>query len=279
LREYVRLTHRTEGRSLDRLTDLFNEDNTAHGGQYLDRPWQQFATLDARYHDLAYDITKCAAAALEEEGRLRANAPSTAPGSWKHDFMCAAITSSIELSTLRQPDAYGYIFHDEIIDRIGTFAFPVAISQNDAHGGLRTEEKVLRPDRVCGIRYKQTGAARIFLVEADCTTEPNNSKDTSRKSHKRSILQYLQFIDGGGYKKHFGESTRVMLLSVFAAEVKMNNVKDLLLRLSEGKGSAFMLFQAWPAFGRYFTPPKPRHELFTVAWSRAGYEPFSIDQL
>ena len=40
--------------------------------------------------------------------------------------MCSCITSSIELAILQQPDTYAYIFHDEIVDKVGTFAFPVS---------------------------------------------------------------------------------------------------------------------------------------------------------
>jgi hypothetical protein len=54
---YSRLVRRSDTRARDRLTDLFNEDETPHGGTYLSRPWQQFETLDARYHDLVYDLT------------------------------------------------------------------------------------------------------------------------------------------------------------------------------------------------------------------------------
>ncbi len=35
-------SHRSEKRAKERLTDLFNEDNTPHGGPYLARPPQQF---------------------------------------------------------------------------------------------------------------------------------------------------------------------------------------------------------------------------------------------
>ena len=36
-----------EKRARERLTDLFNEDNTPDGGPYLVRPPQQFRTLDS----------------------------------------------------------------------------------------------------------------------------------------------------------------------------------------------------------------------------------------
>ena len=51
---YSRLLRKSVTRAKDRLTDLFNEDDTPHNGTYLDRPWQQFETLDARQNDLVY---------------------------------------------------------------------------------------------------------------------------------------------------------------------------------------------------------------------------------
>ena len=57
-----------KGRAQNRLTDLFNEDNNAHGSAYLDRPPQQFQTIDARYNELIYTLTKAGEVALKEAG-------------------------------------------------------------------------------------------------------------------------------------------------------------------------------------------------------------------
>ena len=51
---YTKQARQSDKRSLERLTDLFNEANTAHGGAYLTRPPQQFKTLDSRYNQLVY---------------------------------------------------------------------------------------------------------------------------------------------------------------------------------------------------------------------------------
>jgi hypothetical protein len=57
LLDYAKNSHRSEKRAKERLTDLFNEDNTPHGGPYLSRPPQQFRTIDSRYNQLVYDLT------------------------------------------------------------------------------------------------------------------------------------------------------------------------------------------------------------------------------
>ena len=93
---------RNEKRARDRLTDLFNEDGTPHGGAYLGRPWQQFQTFDARYQDLVYDLTPAAETALKANGHWSDHAASGA-GPWVHRYMVASISASIELATLDDP--------------------------------------------------------------------------------------------------------------------------------------------------------------------------------
>jgi hypothetical protein len=175
------------------------------------------------------------------------------------DTFCSAITASIELEVLRQRDKYEYIFHDEIVSRLGRFTFDVG-----------NEE--LEPDRAFGIRYKQTGGVRLFLIEADRGTE-QNKKRKGRKSHQGNIQLYYQFIGQGIYKKYFGEQSRLMLIAMFSSPRKMENVREMT------GNSAFTLFQSWPTFSRFFKPPKPRPDLFTGPWLRAGMEPFFINQL
>ncbi len=55
-----------KGRAQNRLTDLFNETDTPHGAAYLTRPPQQFETIDARYNELIYGLTKAGEQALKD---------------------------------------------------------------------------------------------------------------------------------------------------------------------------------------------------------------------
>jgi hypothetical protein len=250
---------RSEGRTLDALTHLFNEDNTPHQGRYLERPWQQFDTFDARYHELMYDVREPALAALDQHGRLFPNTPETASDHWKHDTFLAAVTASIELAVLLEPEKYEYIFHDEIVTRLGRFSFPIG-------------EINLKPDRSFGIKYKATGGVRLFLIEADRSTEPNKVRKQNRKTHERAIDLYLKFIGQGEYKKYFPQGTRLMLIHIFASQAKMQHVREMT------GNSAFTLFQHWSNFSRYFIPPKPRLDLFTGPYQRAGQPDFYISQ-
>ena len=257
--EYASRAYKSPKNSLEALTHLFNEDNTFHGRRYLDRPWQQFQTFDARYQELMYDVLPVAHLALEDAGRLFQNTPVTSTLSWKHDAFCSATTASIELAILNEPEKYEYIFHDEIVSRIGHVVFPMG-------------DTTLRPDRAFGIKYKATGGVRLFLIEADCATEPDVSK-AKRKTHTRALEHYKAFIGEGEYKKYFGQGTRLMLLYLFSSKRKMENVIEM------AGNNTYILFQSWPTFARHFIPPKPRHDLFTGSYFRAGHPPFFINQV
>jgi len=89
LLEYGRHLGRSEKRARERLTDLFNEDNTPDRGPYLSRPPQQFRTIDSRYNQLVYDLTPAAERALRRGGLWAdRSAPS---GPWLHGFMVSCI--------------------------------------------------------------------------------------------------------------------------------------------------------------------------------------------
>ena len=249
----------SRNRTLERLTDLFNEDNTPHQGRYLDRPHQQFATLDARYHDLMYDVLPPAVEALKDTERFFLNTPETSSLKWKHDAFCAAITASVDLAAAQHPEQYEYIFHDEIVSRIGKFEFPIG-------------SYLLRPDRAFGIRYKPSGQARIFLIEADCATEPLTGP-AKRKTQERTLAHYKTFIQDREYHRYFPHGTRLMLLYVFSSKNRMHNVMQM------AGNNTYVLFQSWSAFSKYFIPPKPRHDLFTHGWLRAGNSEFFISMI
>ena len=74
-------SHASEKRAIERLGDLFHEDNTPYGEPYLTRPVQQFRTIDSRYNQLVYDLAPAGWRALKRSGfdTERCSAPS---GPW-----------------------------------------------------------------------------------------------------------------------------------------------------------------------------------------------------
>jgi len=105
----------SEKRARERLTDLFNEDNTPHGGPYLTRPPQQFHTLDSRYNQLVYDLAPAGKQALREVSIV----PSRNAGPWLHRYMVSSITASIELA-IKGRDDLSFIPQSAILSRAET---------------------------------------------------------------------------------------------------------------------------------------------------------------
>jgi hypothetical protein len=266
---------RNEKRARDRLTDLFNEDRTPHGGAYLARPHQQFATYDARYQDLVYDLAPAAELALKQDGHWHDATAHAGP--WAHRFMVASITASIELATLADP-ALTYIPQEAILGRAGaTLRCPVPF--RDPKTG-REETRDLIPDALFGLEYATEDGPRFrfFVVEADRATEPSRASSFNRKSHLRSILQYREYVGRGLYKEHLNLSAGLLVLTVATSPQTMARMIALANEISEGRGNAYMLFQTAEQFGRWFKPGKPMPELLHGPWARAGREGFRIDE-
>ena len=265
---------RNEKRSRDRLTDLFNEDHTPDGGAYLNRPWQQFQTLDARYQDLVYDLSPAAEAALKDHGLWSEHAGNHG-GPWLHRHMVACITASIELATQGDPNL-SFIPQSAILRRAGTGLRAAVPFKNPGTG--KTETKDLIPDAIFGLEYRAAAASvyRFFIVEADRATEPSRASAFNRKSHLRNFLQYREYIGRGLYRKHLGLTASLLVLNVTTNARTMARMLELANGISEA-GNSYLLFRTAGQFGRYFKPPKPMPELLTGEWLRAGYPGFRID--
>ena len=267
---YSRSTHRSCGRAKDRLTHLYHEAGK-HGGAYLERPWQQFATQGSRYHDLVYDVSDAGLRALKDAGRLCEHVPAPS-GPWVHRYMTAAITASIELATIKT-ESIRYIFGDEILGRAqAPLRFPVTV------GGVTNN---LIPDALFGLEYTVCGRKlyRFFIVEADRGTEPATASASRhrRKSYERTVHQYREFVGKGQYRQALRLTAGMIVLNVTTSEARLQNLIDLTAKLSEGGRNSYMLFAALPAFGRAFRPVDVLDHLLTTPWRRAGLTGFRID--
>jgi hypothetical protein len=190
--------------------------------------------------------------------------------------MVAAITASIELSTLRTP-GLRYIFQDEILARVERpLSFPVTI-----HHGGKAATKRLIPDGLFGLEYTEGDKRyyRFFLVEADRSTEPGTASTLDRKSYTRTILEYREFLGKGLYKEALGLSAGLLSLHVTTSELRLRNLLELTEQLSGSGGNNYMLYRAAPEFGRHFKTPDVLYHLFDEGWQRAGRPPFRIGSI
>lgn len=265
----------SEKRSRERLTDLFNEDNTPDDGPYLNRPPQQFATIDGRYNQLVYDLAPAAHRAL-----ARIGSPTVAKrrhaGPWLHSHMVACVTGSIELGTLARADI-NYIPQSAILGRAqAELRHPTRFVDPSTK---RPIEKDLLPDALFGLEYLTAAGSRFrfFAVECDRSTEPATSANFNRKSAARSLLQYEAYVARGAYRDHLSLTAPLLVLNVTNSRRRIEQVLALIERLNP-TGTSYMLFQIYDGFGPAFRPPRPKLDLLSEGWQRAGLSELFIDK-
>lgn len=271
--QHLRLSQK---RATERLTDLFNEETTKHGGRYLERPPQQFRTIDSRYNQLVYDLRKPAIAALREKGQL-APVQGAAAGPWVHRFMVACVTASIELATQKRDDVT-FIAGHRVLARAETeLRYPISI--NDPKTGA-TVTKDLIPDALFGLEYhtEEGSRFRFFLVECDRATEPATTKNFNRKSWLRSLRQYEEYIVRGRYREHLKLKSPLLVLNVVPDETRLKQLLAVTEKEAENGGNQYQLFQTIDGFGPIFRPPSPIDELLERPWRRVGRDKFRVDR-
>ena len=272
---YAKGTHRSEKRAKERLTDLFNEDNTPHAGAYLSRPPQQFRTLDSRYNQLVYDLAPAAKKALQQAG-LWKERHAARPGPWLHSFMVSCITASIELATLDHDDLT-FLPQSRLLARAGAdLRFPVETP--DPETG-RVYKKVLIPDALFALEYDTHEGKRYrsFLVEADRSTEPATSKNFNRKSWQRNLAQYEQYVGQSLYQDHLNLKSSILILNI-VTDPKRTEQIGRTIEAHTPSIAGRMLFQTWEDFGPVFRPPQPKTALLEGGWYRVNFPELRIDK-
>ncbi len=256
-------------RARDRLTDLYNESDTPHGGPYLDRPWQQFRTFDARYQPLVYDLAPAGEKALKAEGKWSGFAGGHS-GPWQHKFMVSCITASIEIATLEIPNL-NFIPQHAILERAGE-RLRYSVPFTDPKSGKQVRSDLI-PDALFGLEYLDGNhkSYRFFLVEADRATEPSRASKFNRKSHLRHFLQYREYVGRGLYKDHLQLTAGMLVLNVASSRRTMERMMKLLAEIAPD-GNTYQLFQVVDEFGGYFKPPRMLPRLLIGEWRRVGCE-------
>lgn len=263
----------SEKRARERLTDLFNEDQTSHDGPYLTRPPQQFHTLDSRYNQIVYDLAPAGRKALKE--LVDPPAPPSLSGPWLHRFMTSALTASVRLAISERSDLR-YINEQAILARAGS-TIDAALKALDPKT-KRQRIVSLRPDALFGIEYltKRGSRFRFFAVEADRSTEPLTSNNFNRKSAEKQFALYRTYIETGVYKEHLKLTSPLLVLNVSNDPART----EKLIALAERKfgPQSYQLFSTWSDFAAPFRPPDPNLDLLESAWQRPGLTPLQIDR-
>ncbi|MCJ8325167.1 MAG: replication-relaxation family protein [Rhizobiales bacterium] len=277
LHGFSKHNHHSEKSTNQRLTDLFNEDNTPQHGTFLQRPHQQLRTIDSRYNELVYDLTPASISMLKK-AELWKKQSTKRSGPWLHNYMVSCITASIELATSEREEIT-FIPQSKILARANT-ELKYSTQFVEPNNG-KTITKDIIPDALFGLEYKHSGKSyfRFFLVEADRGTEPSTTKNFNRKSHLRNLLQYEDYIGNGRYKNHLNLTAPLLVLNVFSDRIKLKKMIDLIETASSSRGNPYMLFQYFEEFDESFKPPKPNFSLLNSGWQRAGKSDFNIGEI
>jgi len=261
----------------NRLGDLYHENNTPpYYGWFLDRPEGQWRALNARYVPATHANTRLAERALRDHGRAvrqKAN-PSN---SFFHDLMASVLAAGFELSAKDAPEI-AYIAWEEIRDHRRT---PVKTRTSSTPFNIPLRGRDLRPDaRPFGYRYiRPDGAKRSMLfagIEADRGTEPLRPTFARHSSMAQKFAEYKEFFERKIYQSHFGFSGAPFVPIVTTSEARMQNMMALVTEIYGRKGSAYLLFRAFPEFASYETTLPIIDNLLTCTWQRVGHPPFRI---
>ena len=266
LYEFSKSAARNHKGHQQRLTDLFNEDNTPHRGPYLDRPDPQFASVNARYQSIAYEHTPLAATALRDRdiGRQAAMPPS---GPYLHRFMTACLTASIELAVRKA----GYTFitstdilnHPKCPEKTRESRNPLAIPLRDT---------AVIPDQLFGIDYG--GKFRFFALESDRKTETIVSRNRNGKAFGTRLEAYAEIIESEAHRRIWG----IPSLTVLTVTTSLAHMHTMISHLEDSvsaKTAARFLFKTKPDFGKYWTVPPVMTDIFEDPWERTA-SPLSI---
>ena len=244
-----------------RLTDLYHEDNTTHRGFYLDRPEQQYASINARYQPMSYELTEDANEALRDHG-IPEQIFEPANGPYLHRFMTSCLTASIELAV--RAAGFRYIAQGEIFTHAKC---PKDVLKRDHPLALPCSDGVIIPDQIFGIDYG--GKYRFFALEADRKTETVVSKKASSKAYARKLESYLEVLRDQSFRDVWGIPS-LSIMTVTTSEAHMQTMMGALSDLAESREAARFLFKTQPQFGKYWTVPPVLTGLFTDPWQRVG---------
>ena len=273
LHAFTETSHSNEKSTRIRLTDLFNEKNTPHKGTYLSRPPAQRSGANALNRSLIYNLTKAGWVALGES-HLKTSRPG---GPFRHQFMVACVTASIEIACLRSSHMR-FIPGWKILKRSGaalgcetTITIPPGKTQ---------ERHALIPDQLFAVEYCTEGRKSYlaFIVECDRSTEPLTSSNYARKSYLRSYLQYREFVGASVYKSHYGLKANCMVLNVMNSADRQKKFLDL-IRRNAPNGNSYMAFQTIEGVGQSFECPPILETLISKPWARAGSSDIALNRL
>ena len=166
----------------NRLSVLFHEDKTEHGGPYLDRPGQDYSNVTLFQEDV-YDITKAAEIALEAAGFPVPTKKRENHKNYQHEFMASCTAASSEIA-VREDTNLEWISQGAVLKNSTTQSLkvPCSISRSGS-----TSTRGLIPDGLFGIKYVGS-KFRVFAIEDDRSNEPWTRANLDETSYLAKFL-------------------------------------------------------------------------------------------
>jgi hypothetical protein len=277
----------------DRLTDLFHETDTNHGGAYLDWPQLQRRSFSARHTPSIYALSPAGEALLEEFGiqvpnvtDLVCDGRMNAKREFPHAMMICDTLASIELGTHADPNIR-FVPWPEIMTKApqitrcshNPFAIPVKISHRFPRTSVVVHDQFnLIPDGLFGLAYTQPNGKilfRFFVLEAERRNRVNTGS-LKGSSFLKKILAYRYIIDGGIYKSQFG-IPNLMVLTVVPHLARIETMTKAVIDLLGNSGSPYFLFNTIPVLGEDYLAEPDQRTLLTRPWRRANMTDLVLD--
>jgi hypothetical protein len=206
----------------DRLTALYHETKTAHGGPYLERPEQQFYSTNALCQPMIYELTNAATQALREAGIPRQSlAPPSGP--YLHRFLIAKITARAELKAAGA--GHRFISSGEIARHP---RFPEETLRTPKPLAVRVAGGIIIPDALYGVDFG--GKFRFFAVEADRGTEPILGHGRLGNHLQGKIERYVSLLKAERFRLVWGIPVLTICI-VTEQPVRADNLRMATARL------------------------------------------------
>jgi hypothetical protein len=276
--DYIHAFVGGNGKALGRRLNLLSRKPNL----YLARPPQQRHSAAANHRPLIYTLDERGSRALPERGLPLP--PRTTVRNFAHELMVAQVTASIELGT-KENGSVRVITWSEILESDKT---PKA-TRDSATPSLRVAYSLNSHTCTSEItadafpfgleRVNDAGRTYLFFpgIEADCGTEPIDSRDSHRSSIAKKFAAYMAVAEQALYRSHFGFPN--FFVPFITTNVRrMQSMMQLLERATEGRGSKMFLFKTFPLFTSAAKPPLPTGHVLTEPWSRVGFAPFHLDR-
>lgn len=249
---------------------------------YLARPEQQRRCADANHRPLIYELDDRGIQLLQEHGVTFER--KRHPRNFAHELMVSLIIASLELG-VRASTSIRLITWSEILSSEKmppeTLNSPRPASIRVAYclvGENRTDE-IMADARPFGLERVIDGKRSYLFfpgIEADCSTEPIETKDPARSSILKKVHAYLAIAEQGIHRSHFG-FPNFFVPFVTTNESRMRSMMQLVARITGGRGSKMFLFKTMPGFTSTLRAAASGHML-TEPWERAGFSPISFNQ-